>query len=170
MQPSALSPTCPFPRLNTVLLLTFNGSSTTSPLLSLAASAVQPGPSLTRNATSRYLYKQCLSRFDGRHSIAHAGTHHNCTRVLDLENVALNCVLAFDIAEPLSSNMFCHSSRIRKLNVIDHLRSSRTLHFALSSMTLTSTSSTTSRSTIPTSPNLTTTTSTTFTLKNLTSK
>ena len=163
MVPSLGSPDCHFTRLTTVILLTFTGSSTTSLLLSLAASAVQPGPSLTRNATSRYLYKQCLSRFDGRHYIVHAGTHLNCTRVLDLENVALNWFLSFDIAEPLSSHLFCYSSRIRKLNVIDPLRSSRTLHFALSSMTLTSTSSTTSRSTIYTSPNLTTTTPTTFT-------
>ena len=44
---------------------------------------------LTLGATNLYLYKLCLSRFGGRHNLAHAGTFLKCTRVLDLENSAL---------------------------------------------------------------------------------
>ena len=86
-------------RLKTVFLLRFTGSSTTRLHLSLVASAAQPGPSLTLGATSRYLYKLCISRFDGRHSLGHAGTYFKCTRVLDFENSALYWFISFTISQ-----------------------------------------------------------------------
>ena len=44
---------------------------------------------LTLGATSRYLSKLCIPKFDGRHNLDDAGTYLKCTRVLDLENSAL---------------------------------------------------------------------------------
>ena len=64
-----------------------------------SSEAAQLGPSYTLGVTSRYLYKLCLSRFDGRHNLAHAGTYLKCTRVLDLEKTALYWFISFTISQ-----------------------------------------------------------------------
>ena len=67
--------------LTTIPFLRYTFSSIVRLILSLVASAAQYGPSLNFDATSRYLYKICHSRFDGRHNLAHAGTYPKSVRV-----------------------------------------------------------------------------------------
>ena len=108
------SPACHLTRLQQYLILG-TGSSSTRLFLSLVASSAQPGTSLTLGATSRYLYKLCLSKFDGRHNVAHAGTYLKCTRVFDLENASLYCLsLLISCRSSLNGSLFFSSSFTNK--------------------------------------------------------
>ena len=59
--------------------------SSTRLFLSLVASFTQTRPFIHLKAASRYLYKLCHSRSDGRHNLYHAGTNLKCSSVLELK-------------------------------------------------------------------------------------